>query len=481
MKTKVTNLSGIISHMEFISGVELAHLNVTKILEKEPGNLGCFVDLLWELFLAKMRTEPLENYVDENTNITGKTSDLMDDTSLLEKLGDYSGLDSDFESSRPTTRVLGNKHLQVWLNKVQDDVERFANTHAAKVPKKEKKLRFKDASFDNGPLEIKPEDNPHLAALKLKFMSLQKNKPSKRNVASSLVEILQMHAKILKKDAPKLATRKEEPLQRPIAHSPILDRNLSKDSLDQELGYAADAIPKREADNLPEKNLDAFFDHIKAHVPILRNATERDYEMAMKSQISLTKKALDNRLWQQKVDLQKEFESIKDTAPLDTLLKQIEHENRAKVKREEILSLKNANSALQSQYRRVKRLQYRQKTVIDENKRRQRNQALKEEQFTNGLVNQYMESQRRSLVEYRKEESELKKQLLQKRQQESDKKTFVLEQQIEMIKEEIQRLQLEEELIRKSEREVIFSDLGNIKADKGNKENREGQAQTAER
>ncbi|KAJ3259816.1 hypothetical protein HK103_001707 [Boothiomyces macroporosus] len=465
----INSVSEIITHMEYISRVDLSHLDVSKILEKEPKNIERFVDLLWELFIAKKKAEPLDNIMDDNSSTTEQTSDIINDTSLLENLGDFSGLDSEFNHNaigKPKTKVLGDKHLQVWLNTVQDDVERFANRHATKITKKEKKLRFEKDTV-NDPLEITVDDNPHIAALKLKYISLLKNKPKKNSVCTKLVDILKRHEKVTKIDPPKLAIRKEEPVHRPISASPTIEKDFSNDSLDQELGYEPDFQGKA-PDNLPEKNLEEFFQQIKSHIPILRRVTDRDYEMATKAQISLTRKALDNRLWQHKVDLQKELESIKDTAPLDFLLKQIDQEYKAKQKRQEILSLKNAKSALDNQYRRVKRLQYRQKSIVDSNKRLQRAQELKEEQLTNGLVNRYMEQQRKTIIEYRKEENELKRQLMERRQQETDKKTFILEQQIEMVKEEIEKLRHEEELIKKSEREVIITYPGNIAAHKGN-------------
>jgi hypothetical protein len=133
--------------------------------------------------------------------------------------------------------------------------------------------------------------------------------------------------------------------------------------------------------SLPERNLENYMEQIKKMIP-MDEIPIHESKKAWKGQIQTTKRALDERLWNQRVQTQKALRQIDNMNPLDFVIGDIRDSKRVKARKEELIALQVSKRNIHDQYRRIKQMQARQEKSQDMVKRQQKREKLKQEQVS---------------------------------------------------------------------------------------------------
>jgi hypothetical protein len=116
-------------------------------------------------------------------------------------------------------------------------------------------------------------------------------------------------------------------------------------------------------------------------------------------------------------------------------------------------------SVLRDRYRKIKLLEHQYRKVKDETKRQLQKQEHLESQLATGIVKEFMDVQRKTIIEERRAERDRQKEVVKVAQRQEANMQARLLEEIAMIKEEIGSAEKEARIIKKAEQEVYFSPL----------------------
>jgi hypothetical protein len=410
------NLKLLLRKLEKIGSVSLRYLDVDKLLEKDPVSIDRITDLFWELYLAledqkiqeeeqdwKSRLEEhdvprlsgstsgsqsleLPDMTEELTTILpdGPFPTLIDEVSspaLSESVSlpslrpiEAESLPSKFPSNssnssgkpvvNPKIRVNRKQEVTEWLTTVRDDIEHFEKKKSTTKPAK-KQLRFESPKKYSDHFE-----SPYLRSLKLRRQTIAKKRPQKVKPSTNLDNILRLHQQI--HEQPDFLKR-----QFPFpAGKDLNDENADSNDI-EELMDAIQPVDSAEL-SLPERNLERYMNQIKQGIPIPK-IPQYETERAWKSQLMTTKRALETRLWNQKVQAQKVIKNLNHLNPLAHVVTDLRKKKHVQESKQERLALQSAKSNVQEQYRRMKLLQNQFKNSQDLVTRQQKREKMKQE------------------------------------------------------------------------------------------------------
>lgn len=155
-------------------------------------------------------------------------------------------------------------------------------------------------------------ETPLLHALKLQKSSIQKqNKQQpieKYHTSLSVLKMIDLHKSIGTRQEwePSNSTRTMRKFVGTVSEPDIYDYSMVQaqeiEGLDEIEEYLSEIVENRgEFTNATERNLESFIDQVTRSLPLIDGFSEHEMQQAWKMQIQLTKKALDDRLWTQKV------------------------------------------------------------------------------------------------------------------------------------------------------------------------------------
>ncbi|KAI8924490.1 hypothetical protein BC831DRAFT_465593 [Entophlyctis helioformis] len=372
---------------------------------------------------------------------------------------------------------------------------------ATPVQGSRRRIRFSSniAQYSTPPvLRILPEDTPHTRALKIRRAALlrQEHTRSARLAAVSAspaqspwkvapggaslgLSETQKKLNRMRQQHKQLLGVSREPL--PGEHVRIGSRSSAKrqrldsrgrsgsegndyendgTASNQEAAFEARADARLAAKNEPlsqaERNLHAFEDRVRQTVPLLEAFPRiADSERTWRSQLSTWTRALDDRVWTQKVVMQKELDGIQDEAPLDYLRKDALRTQLLNLRSSHAQATHKAKANVNEQVRRIKRIEHRQRVIEQDVKSVLERRRLKEEQLVSGLMDDYMKAQRQAVLEERRLERDMRKKEDEKRKiQETSRRTF-LEDQIRMLNDQLAQVKKEERIVQQAQSQEV--------------------------
>lgn len=88
-------------------------------------------------------------------------------------------------------------------------------------------------------------------------------------------------------------------------------------------------IPKiQDFETRAEENFENFISQTTDIIPLLKGFPKKQRDLAWRAQLKLSKKTLDDRIWNQKVFLQKSKRALKGSVPMDELVEEIKAATR---------------------------------------------------------------------------------------------------------------------------------------------------------
>jgi hypothetical protein len=412
------NLTLLLRKLEKFGSVSLRYLNVDKLIEKERASIDRMTDLFWELYLAiedhKIQTEenewksrldefdvprlsgsnsgsgsielpnmthdltsilpegPLPTLIDEATSpdlsesVSIPSLRQIESESIPSKFPSSSSnilvVDKPIETSR--IRVKRKEEVKEWLTTVRDDIEQFEKKQTQSKPAR-KQLRFESPK-----IHVQKLESPYLHSLRLRRSSIARKKPLKNKPSSTLENILRLHQKI-----------HEDPgvWKNQAQSSEKNETGIDNSDFDDIEDLLSAIEPNTNVElSLPERNLDKYMNQIKKTIPI-PEIPHHETEKAWKSQLMTTKRALEARLWTQKVQTQRAMKNLNNMDPLVHVVSDIRKSRNIQEKKQEHFELQNAKRNIQEQYRRLKLMEHQSEKSQELVKRQQKKEYLKRE------------------------------------------------------------------------------------------------------
>ncbi|KAI8893627.1 hypothetical protein BC833DRAFT_607727 [Globomyces pollinis-pini] len=362
--------------------------------------------------------------------------------------------------SRQSQKDSKNGNILQWLRNVKDDDLDLDESFTTNPMRKKRQIQF---DLKDEKINLKVHQSPYLKSLKL---SLQDQKSIKLKKLKHV-----QHQKKFPNETEKVILDNH----RISKHTKNIDLNELDLFINQQLHKLPDTmddsklqLDQRELDliesymkagevkqpidishyqddiSIPEKNLLKFFEMAETTIPLTDTIPKFEKEKVWKNQLKLTKKSLDDRLWTQKVNMQKYLQELGDTTPLDQLIKELRDSKRLNEIRQHQNELQNVQRKLHDRFRSIKHMTHKMETINDLTQRKIRKQKFFEQQLTKGLMDEYIKKQRKTLLEERRELKKIQNDMELKRKLEREKQEIRINQQIQLLKEQIAETEREE-------------------------------------
>eukprot|EP00842_Homolaphlyctis_polyrhiza_P002004 jgi/Hompol1/2804/HPOL_003028-RA len=148
---------------------------------------------------------------------------------------------------------------------------------------------------------------------------------------------------------------------------------------------------------------------------LLRHERSKNETQSLLKTLKTWTYALDDRLWTQKVVMQKELSNIQDDTPLEYVRKEAMRTHLVNLRKSQSLERHRAKTNLNNEIRRVKRMENRQRQIESDVHRVAEQRRVKEEMMVKGLLDQYVRVQRAAILEERRFERDIRNAEDQKR------------------------------------------------------------------
>ncbi|KAJ3300880.1 hypothetical protein HDV03_001886 [Kappamyces sp. JEL0829] len=511
------SIRSVVLKLEEITGVSLDHLDLPGILHQQPDVVDDLVDLFWELFKtveasssgpAGHSIAPLPSHAEasfiqnlpdfEESLLVQEDPPDMDVSADIQSIVDTnpsskgkeavengadpapSVSDDSFHSSQrrqiPKLNLSVHEIQELGLGPIGESRGRGYRPRSTSPVKKKKQLRFHIREKKGKPTVGQDDfESPRLRVLRLKKHSIQKQqvRPRVDPDRAKIDSLIQQHKDITAMSWKPPGTSRgrtagiqSEPDELSMLEaasddwgeslSSIMGQDIPDGSFLPDSRVAVGGMASSK-ESQTEKNLNAFMNQVSRTIPLTRPFPVTERERAWKAQLKLSRKALDDRIWSQKVSMQRALERIQNQAPMDSFVKEMATNHRVYQQKHETRRLQQATNALQDRYRKIRQLTKEHEALQAEAKRQLQKQNLIEQDLSRGLVDEYMKEQRKLIIAERKADRDLQ---LARDKTQRDKEAALqaqLLEQIAMVKEEIETAEREERLIRQGEQEVMRS------------------------
>ncbi|KAI8911040.1 hypothetical protein EDD86DRAFT_269743, partial [Gorgonomyces haynaldii] len=310
-------------------------------------------------------------------------------------------------------------------------------------------------------LDIRHDDNPYMKALKLK----QKRVLEERNMkviktsdrsTKQLQKVIQQHKQTLeniknfqmdRRELQALKARQESEEQESVQRSEEQE-SIQEQSVEQMQYWMGDSVP--------ERNLQKFIQRVRQRVPLKAFPTPDEQERIWKSQLDIKRRALDDRIWTQKVIVQQQIQKFNDETPLVAFADDEKNTRMAEWRRKQIQQQRKARLQLEDEYKRIKRMSKRQQDAQERVERQERKRVLQEQAMSTGIFKNYLKQQRQALIEERRMEKEARQQYEASVKTQKEAAQHYLNTQIQMLQEELKNATLEEKLLLQAQKQEII-------------------------
>lgn len=402
--------------------------NLQVIITKISKLFTMDLDHIKPLDLISYNEEAICSFIDVFVRI----SESLNGENNISTLSNSDNEPGDLQKKRKRSIYTGNKLRNV----VQDDISKFVKEyHRSSLEEIQTSTPIKAQAAEL--LKFENTDTPHMKALKLKRRNLLQNisqatetvtktYKSQRNKESNI-------SKLIEKEIKQISSR---PKKGPLSQ------------IDQVVIGAT----SKEVRTRPEKNLDRFEERVRRSMPLCEPfPSEKVKDHMHEQQIKTWTKALDDRLWNKKVS--SSLQGVPDTRIIEQAKKEIEKTRDIEQRKKESNALKSIKAELNERVRRAVRMEHRLQVAHEDVEKIKLKRSFREEQAVKGLLDDYVKTERRMIIEERRFEKDKKKEKEAKSRQRQEAKLNYYRDQIELLKEQYEETKREERIMEKAQKE----------------------------
>jgi hypothetical protein len=338
--TPLESIILVIERLQILTGITLDHLDAPGILHKRTEKVAELADLYWELFKTieasnSLRLDPSKMAAsDRRANREFEESLMMQEPQHLDEAippKERSPIlsreqSSDTSAEQSSTIRKGRLELsaeeinQMGLGPIRDSGRQRSRSTSPVKKKSKKNLRFQFKTPDVPTVKRSEMESSRLKALRLQKTNIEKKTDTKGRfqdrISKEVEDLIHQHKNITgikwKPPSKSFAFDKMEPtLEQSMLEATVQggwnqieeyvsaimdeDENSDDEAHNEKVDY-----PPRSA-SMTERNLNSFMQQVTDAVPLTKPFPATERERAWKAQLKLSRKALDDRIWTQRV------------------------------------------------------------------------------------------------------------------------------------------------------------------------------------